>query len=197
MTRRIAGFTLVEMLVALAVFAVLGVLAFGGLRGIISLDSGLAARSEQTTAVEFALSLIEQDLQHATRRAVRDEFGDPEPALTSERGTDLVSLTRYAAALPGGDSAVSLRRIRYRLLDGELFRDVWQQLDRTPSTTFSTRRLLDNVGALKLRYFANREWRDYWPPEDAGSDMLPRGFEILLAIDQQGTLRRTVEHPGG
>ncbi|MGR8921204.1 MAG: type II secretion system minor pseudopilin GspJ [Gammaproteobacteria bacterium] len=189
------GFTLVELLVALAIFAVLSVLSYGGLRHVMRLDEGLRAATARHEGLELALVVIEQDLRHALPRGVRDALGDPEPALKAGLDGELLTLTRIAPDAALATESVALRRVRYRLNgDGVLYRDVWEQLDRTPATSFRSRRLLREVGGISLRFFSRDSWSEFWPRAEAGPavDALPRGVEIGIDFGAGHTASRIV-----
>ena len=83
---RAPGFTLLELLVAVAIFAVLGTLGYGGLRHVITLDSGLATAAARQAELGLALLVLEQDFREAAQRSVRDELGQAEPALRAGLG---------------------------------------------------------------------------------------------------------------
>ena len=188
------GVTLIELLLAVAVFAVLSVLAYGGLQHVIALDAGLRAASSRHTDVEFALLLLEQDLREMVPRGVRDELGDPVPALRAGLAGDLLALTRRVPDLPTITHGAALARVRYRLEDGALYRDVWARLDRTPTTAVHTRRLLQGVTAIDVRFHANGSWSEFWPRADTGAavDTVPAGAEISVQFDGGRAVRRVI-----
>lgn len=191
MKRGMAGFTLVELLVAVSIFAIMSVLSYGGLRHLLSLERGLLAATGRYDRLEFAVIMLESDFNELRPRGVRDELGGPEPALRAGLGGDLLSLTRHVAPAPGTDG-VALRRVRYRLEDGRLYRDVWEALDRTPATPYTTRRLLDGVEAFDVRFFSGGSWQETWPPGDAAAtrNNLPQGVEFRLELTARQNLRR-------
>lgn len=195
---RKSGFTLLELLVALAIFAVMSVLAYGGLRQILSLDDGLRAASERHQGLELALLIIEQDLREAVPRGVRDGLGAAEPALRAGLDGELLSLTRSVADVPLVTSGAALKRVRYRLDDGALYRDVWDKLDRTPATTYRSRRLLDDIAGLNIRFFGDNSWSEFWPREDSGPvvDRLPQGIAVGIEFDDGRSVRRVVARAG-
>ena len=100
------GFTLVEMLVAVAIFALASALAYGGLSALTRARSQLEQQNERLGRLQFAIGLIERDLRSAAPRAVRDNYGAPLPALSGTRPmTEAGLLASY-----GPDLTVSARR---------------------------------------------------------------------------------------
>ena len=84
------GFTLLELLVALAIFAVLSALAYGGLKSMLDAKNQVAAEAEKLARLQTALAMIERDLEQATARPIRDQFGERQPAMTATSGHDQV-----------------------------------------------------------------------------------------------------------
>src|SRR5687767_10462021 len=91
------GFTLVELLVAMVIFAILSVLAYGGYntsakQAAIARESMLRLQALQTT-----VRLFTQDFEQLAPRSVRDVLGSTRlPALKGDPGdaTHVAILTR-------------------------------------------------------------------------------------------------------
>jgi general secretion pathway protein J len=198
MTARARGFTLLELLVALAIFAVLAVLGYGGVRNLLRLEAGVTAAAERHERLKFALLMLEQDLGALAPRSVRDGLGEPEAALVAGIDGELLTLTRRVPELLDATRAPGLDRVRYRLDAGRLYREVWMELDRTPATERRSRRLLNEVSALRLRFYSDGEWREFWPPQAGAEalDTLPAGIEFVLEFSDRQSLRRLVMRPG-
>ncbi len=131
------GFTLMEVLIALAIFALLGAASARLLRDAVTQSQSLTEREAALAALVRTNFQLEQDLQQFTLRPVRDRFGDALPALEVEAG--IVSLTRVGrrpAELPAPKDAAegSLQRVVWQVEDGTLTRRYWPVVDALPDT---------------------------------------------------------------
>ncbi len=195
------GFTLLELLVAIAIVAVVAALAFGGLRQITGAADRLLPRYQDLQRWQFALSVIEQDVENAVPRGVRDELGTPQPALRGGIDGVLLEVTRRVPAGIDGEASVRLRRVSYRLSDGALYRDLWPVLDRTQATAPRSRRLLDGLDRCSLRFLPQprdgADWLPFWPRAAAAAaqDGLPRAVEIVLTGTDAREVRRLLLLP--
>lgn len=197
---RTRGFTLLEVLVAMAIFAVISVLAYGGL--VVVLDQRALAE-EQADAwreLQFAVQLLGRDLQQLQPRPVRDEIGDRhEPAFQSRPGsTYALEFTRGGWSNPAGLPRASLQRVAYRVEDGALLRVYWPVLDRTLNTEPVVTPLIEDIDALELRILDGQgSWHSQWPPPGLSGDgalyTLPRAVEVAIESPRFGRVWRLVE----
>lgn len=142
--RTARGFTLLELVVALAVFAVLATLAYGSLARLLSAREQLASRAEALGRLQLAYSLLERDCQALVARPVRDELGDPEPPLRRAPDGSL-EITHGAWSNPLDQPRPQLQRVRWQVRNGVLYRDAWPVLDRVPGSRPASQRVLDDV----------------------------------------------------
>ena len=198
------GFTLLELLVALAVFAILATAAYGGLRNVLVTRAAVETQSQRLAAVQLAFHRLGQDLEQAAPRGVRDEYGEPQAALLGDELADeRLILTRAGWDNPLGQPRASLQRVAYRLRDGQLWRLHWPVLDRGSPIEPRETMLLDQVRELRLRFVDhNASWRNGWPPPAADAstprdlDALPRAVEISLTLEDWGEITRLLLLPG-
>jgi general secretion pathway protein J len=188
-----AGFTLVEMLVAVAIFAIASALAFGGLSALTRARSQLDAQNERLGRLQFAVGLIERDLRSAVARGVRDAYGAPLPPLLGASGR--IELSRLGQANALALPRAAIERVGYRLEAATLRRDRYAVLDRVPSSLPLTDALLDRVESIEWRYVGNdgREVSQ-WPPRTA-AQTLPRAVLLILRLEDYGEIRRVLELP--
>lgn len=188
---RARGFTLIELMVALAVFAVLSTLAYGGLRQVTRSNDALAERQAAFAALQTSLTLLQQDLENAAARPARDAFGDSVPALRAGVEGVLLELTRHAGVRHAG-RGVDLRRVDYRLEGGTLYRRVWPVLDRPQAAEPQWRALLEAVAVLELEFY-REGWTGFWPPAEARAQqaVLPQAARVTLAGADERVVQRT------
>ena len=162
MARRRHGFTLLEMLIALGVFAVIGVMSSQILSGIIDLSDTVRDRSEELAELQRAMFIISRDIEQMTRRPVRDAFGDSTAAILI--GEPLIEFTRHGWQNPLRLPRSELQRVAYTVADGDLVRQFWPLLDRGPDTEPIDQVLLRGVADVEFLAHASRgdEFR-YWP----------------------------------
>lgn len=195
--KRARGFSLVELLVALVVFAALAAAAYGGLAQIARVRGTLAQQQDRFATIAHTLFLLERDLRQGVSRSVLGNDGKPVPALAGS--ADSIEFTRLGFANPRAEPRSNLERVVYGFDNGKLRRGRYAVLDRAPDSVPATRVLAASVAQWRLRYLdrADGAWRDSWPP--AGSTnalrVLPRAVEFRITFADLGEIRRVVELP--
>jgi general secretion pathway protein J len=179
------GFTLLEILIAMAVFAIMAAMAYAGLSAVLDARAGTEKRSNTIAELQQTLYLLNEDLAQALPRPVRDEFGSEQPAFSGGNGEDLLTLTRSVPEWSELAMRSQLQRVSYRLENGSLYRQVWTVLDRTQQTQFRRKKLL-NVSSLDLRFYGS-DWTMHWPADGSG---LPRAVEVNFSLAGLGEIRR-------
>lgn len=198
------GFTLLEMLVATAVFAVVAVMAYGGLNAVIRQTDQTRTAQERLADVRRAVILLENDVAALEARAVRDSIsGQIMPALQGgTSGFFNIELTRGGWRNPADLPRSTLQRVAWTIEGDELVRLDWPSLDQAQGVTPQRVTVLDRVRALQIRYLdADHEWQEQWPslaisdaPADAPpEERLPIAIELTLDLEDMGRIRRLLE----
>jgi general secretion pathway protein J len=201
---RARGFTLVEVLVAIFIFAIVSAIAMGGYNELVKQSSIVDAGAARTRAVQATMQRFNLDFTSLEPRPVRQPLGDGlVPALRAdEKNADqLVELTHSSWSNPAGVPRSTLQRVAYRIEDKKLIREYWLSLDRTMTSEPESAVLIDGVKELKLRFLdANRTWHDQWPPlgySPADAPWVrPIAVEVTLNLEDWGELKRLVEVSG-
>lgn len=193
-----AGFTLLEVLVAVAVFAVLSSLSYAGLTRMLEGRDRIEAEREKWRTLTLAFAQLEDDLTQATARSVRDAYGNALPAFRGQPvdprplGEPSLEFTRGGVFVADQGASSDLRRVAYRLKEGALVRMVWPALDRPPTGEPREIELLTNIDNMTLRFHSPKGgWSDRWPMSDDKKDM-PDAVEIAFDVAGVGRLTRTL-----
>jgi general secretion pathway protein J len=201
--RAVAGFTLLEVLVAVAIFSILAVIAMGGYNEMVKQSDIASAGAKRTRDIQAAMQRLNIDFSSLEPRPVREPLGDSVlPALRADNRTQaLVELTHSGWSNPAGVPRSTLQRVAYRLENDKLLREYWLVLDRTMTSEPESAVLLDGVKRMQLRFLdGNRTWHEQWPPLGySAPDMTrlrPIAVEITMELNDWGEIKRLVEVPG-
>ena len=210
------GFTLLEVLVAIAIFALISAMAYSGLANILRADEHI--NKERAAWRELALLYLrmEEDIGQACPRTIRDTYGVTLPAMQAQAtdsralGAPAIEFTRGGIFLPMFEEPETpqtpaqvkrpvrsdLQRVAYRLNEGVLSRLTWPDLDRAPQSRPQETVMLKDVTEFQLRYYAPKAgWVDKWPMTAANGlpvsmTDLPSGVEVRLVLKGRGELKR-------
>ncbi|MBU0730674.1 MAG: type II secretion system minor pseudopilin GspJ [Proteobacteria bacterium] len=193
------GFTLLELLVAFAVFAVLATIAYGGLNSIIDTRVAVAGESARLAQLQRAFSIMERDVEQAVSRSIRDELGEFQPAmlLRGDSVEPVLEFTRNGWRNPTGSARSNLQRVAYGIRENNLIRYHWPVLDRVQDTAAIERVVLEGVDAFQVSFFRADSWHEVWPPAVSASisivqqrAMLPGAVAIAVDVGGWGELKR-------
>ncbi len=189
--RMCRGFTLLELLVALAIFGLVAVMAYGGLGTVLEQRAATDESAQRLSALQKTYLVMQRDIEQAVARAIRDEFGDEQAPLT---GVPSLQLTRGGWSNPAGRPRSSLQRVGYNLEDQQLIRYTWPILDRAQDSEPLKQALADSIISMEVRYLDTaNNWRDTWPDLEPRGGMppasgLPVAVEIMLEHERYGNL---------
>ncbi|NWO05932.1 MAG: type II secretion system minor pseudopilin GspJ [Alteromonadaceae bacterium] len=199
------GFTLMEVLIAVAITAVIGLGVWQVLGSVVNTRERVDHLAEQFDGLQKAMLLLERDLTQVVNRPARDIYGDFQPALsTREQGFDLL-LTRQGWRNPLGLRRSGLQRAGWEYTGNELRRHYWPMVDRGQEEQGRAVTLLDDVKTFDIRFWdANGRQRQQWPTDEMMAGLmpgrrpdtpLPRGIEVTLEHGQLGEITRIFSLP--
>jgi|APSaa5957512535_1039671.scaffolds.fasta_scaffold88209_1 general secretion pathway protein J len=190
MNRRNGGFTLLEVLVAMSIFAFIGLGANQMLRTIIDTREITSASNKLMNSIVRALSVMERDFSQIVPRSVRDEYGEPLEPMQVGSGDYLVELTRTGWNNPAKRTRSNLQRVAYEIKNGVLVRHFWLVLDRAEDSEPISQELLEGIEDLRISLLDEAgEGTDTWP-ESENQKGLPLAVEVILQPKGFGELRR-------
>jgi general secretion pathway protein J len=180
------GFTLLEILISLAIFAIMSMMAYAGLAAILDARASTVPRAQQLAELQTTLYLLNEDLSQVINRSIRDEFGTVEPAFSVGLGNEIVVFTRTVPSWSTNADENSLLRVSYSLEQDVLYRQVWSLPDRTQQTEYRRRKLMTAKSVLLKQYNSSSQT---WEPFTGGGG-IPTALDISFNLDGLGTIHR-------
>ncbi|TDG15041.1 type II secretion system protein GspJ [Seongchinamella unica] len=216
MNRRTAGrgFTLVEVLIALSISAVVSVIAYSSFSRVSDGVQSSEAAARRVYAINRAWMIISRDLEQFVARPVRDEFGELEPAMQGGPAARFpLSFTRSGWHNPLAHPRSEQQRVNYRLEADTLWRDTYSVLDRSGDTPVQEVALLEGVEELRVLFLDSlsnartvgktseldtRNWPEVWVADTSQPGIMPDpplAVELRLQLTDWGEMRRIYALP--
>ena len=188
---RSTGFTLVEVLLALALFGVIAVLAYRATASLTEGEARLSAEARRWRTLDALFTRFEADIRQAVPRAAR---AGPrvEPAWLAlpadNAGNAALVFTRSGAEF-ADDPGIAGQRIGYRLRGHAVEIAYWPQVDNAADIQPAVYTLVDGVTGFRIAYLGRTgAWRDSWPVQ--GESALPRAVRVDLTMDSGEAIER-------
>lgn len=202
------GFTLIEVLIAMAITALVATLSFSSLSSTLNSVEGLRSQGERISELNRAWMLLSRDLNQFVSRPIRNEFGAIEASMYGgESAENSLVFTRTGWHNPGPLTRSHLQRVRYVLEDDTLWRESFRVLDRTTETEPQRVALFSNVSRFEMAFLAGStevtqgefdsdDWPSAWGVGASGDDVSPpQAVELRLELLDWGELRWLYEIP--
>jgi len=193
-----AGFTLIEVLVALALFAIMSGIAYRGLGGALDARARIVDDNRKWREVALAFAMIERDVSAAANRVARSRDDLPLPAFTG----NAPELSREPAALEFsrmGDGDAPARRVAYRLHGSALELLAYPSIDAAPRDEPASYALLTGVRSMATRFLdAKGDWQASWPAPSADAarkSPLPRAVALTITLESGEDMTRVFALP--
>ncbi|PZO92058.1 MAG: prepilin-type cleavage/methylation domain-containing protein [Sphingomonas sanxanigenens] len=170
------GFTLIEMIVSLALFALISLAGVALVRTVMDAQERTGGRIERLADLQRAMFLIKSDLE---------QFGG-----------DVTLADNSLSFIRHSMTAIGNQPISYSLANGMMRRSVGTGLG-----TARDQRLLTGVSGLTIRAMnAEGQWQDRWPASDGQKGKWPRAISVEIALtpgprQSGGSIRRVVPLP--
>lgn len=185
MTKPQAGFTLLELVIAIAIFALLGVACWRLFDGVLRAERSSSAHEQTLRGLQRAVALIERDVLHLHTSATS-------PGLVLY--PNQLNLRRANWRNPLGQPRSELQDISYQLENGVL----WRYSQGVDLPVLQKQKLLGDVRDMSWRlYDKHTGWRSDWPPGKAAPKTAPKALEVQFSVGRFERVRRVLLLPEG
>ena len=190
------AFTLFEMVVAVAIFAVMGAIAYPGLSELAKTGHAVSESNQRISELQFAVSYFGRDWSQVSQRKIRNRYGDEESNVLIEENT--ITFTRSGRSNLLQQKRSRLQRVRYALLDNKLIRQHWLSLDQGIAEEPFTTVLMSDVEAFEVNFIDGSEKKiENWPTIESFGTGKPIALSFGLDLEDLGQINRILEIPDG
>ena len=200
--RSIQGFTLIEILIAVAIFAVLAVVSFGSLNSVLRSREHIDAANKKLHQLQLGMTIMQRDFTQLIDASITNEFGDiGYPIIFSKDESEsnrLIEFTRSGWSNPADSLRSTLQRVAYTLEEKTLYREYWHRLNRGPDDLPVRSALLEGIDNIEFEFEdAGQNWHERWPPLTASSNYvgLPQTIRVTLYYEDEREVIRLFDLP--
>ena len=186
------GFTLIEILIALAVFAILATITSSVLYHAFTTRSRVNEQSTQLNELQLLISFIQQDISQVLERPIR---GNEMHLFSAFIGQPYyLELTRDGEMNPdSSEKRSTLKRIAYLCQKGMLLRRTWTTLNPINRQVYEDKPLITQLKDCHFAYLNQNvqvltEWREQAVTQDQEKEPLPKAIQLNMILNKQGEI---------
>ncbi|EIP0119967.1 type II secretion system minor pseudopilin GspJ [Vibrio alginolyticus] len=198
--QRVKGFTLIEVLVSIAIFASLSVAAYQVVSQVQRSNALSQERTQRLDEIQRAMVMMDNDFRQMAMRQTRTNGEEPASRLifwsdylldSDTKGLMFARLGWHnpQQQFPRGE----VTKVGYRLKEETLQRVWWRYPDTPVGQQGTVTPLLTQVESFDMRFYDGKQWKKEWAEEKA----LPKAVSVVLTLKDYGEITRTYLTPDG
>ena len=186
------GYTLLEILVALAVFAILSTLTASAMYQAFDTRTRVNAQANQLNALQLGLTLIARDTEQVVGQATSENATSSTLPFVGQ--SNYLEFTRGGLVNPNGIEARStLKRIAYTCVGHKLIRRSWERIDTPARNHYQDKTILEHLDECKFAYMTQNhrtqsEWQVVADQQNEKVELLPIAIRFTLTPHGWGNM---------
>ncbi|MFT5550054.1 MAG: general secretion pathway protein J [Candidatus Azotimanducaceae bacterium] len=186
------------MVIAVAIFAVMMVIAFPGLTHIAKVGDQVGQSNRRLSELQFALTYLNRDWMQVSSRKILDQYGDLKPHIIIEDNS--ISFTHSGWSNFLQQKRSELQRVQYLVKENQLIRQYWTSLDQMIAEEPIATVLIDDIESFSVYFIDSSEQAiERWPLGEQDEQRVNKPIALRVDIDVKnfGQVHRLMEIPEG
>lgn len=186
------GFTLLEVLIAMSIFALISLACFSLFDTVTTSEAKSSKRINSMNEIQRAFIIIERDFLQIARRSVRFSSDEPSKKFIHIESSNFESTSQFIGFVRNGWTNPGLllprsdmQSVAYQVNEEKLERIHYNFVDASLSEEPKIRKLLTGINDISFEFYYDNEWKETFE----GSD-LPRAISIELDTQEFGLIKR-------
>lgn len=183
------GFTLLEILIAMVVFAILSLILSGALHNVINIQERTEMSAARVRELQLGTLYLSRDIEQAINRPILNTSGRQDAAMIGTANT--ITFTHAGiASTPDMLARSNMQRVRYSVGNGALWHESWSALDQAPESLPRKRQILADISSIRFEYLDDKnKVHNEWPiAGQSNTQPLPRAVRVFLTFPRWGTM---------
>lgn len=193
------GFTLIEVMVAIVIMAMIAVMTSQSFSAAITSSEATQEAIDRIAAVDRIWVLLETDMRNVIPAMPKVSRGKPIPPVFIDQSEEYrLTLLRAGYANPLRLPRTEVVRVGYRFEENALWRDTWFNIAENDERKARPQKILEGVEDIFIKALppggrssvSGGPWQDRWPASGQKPETLPAAIEITLITDDFGEVKR-------
>lgn len=196
------GLTLIEVLIAVIIMAMIGTISYQSLDATIRSKVIIEEHIADLARIDRAWLLIEADIRNMLNHSVTQTSGrggQLHPLVLANNDEEyFMTILRGGHANPLNFIRSEVIRVGYRVQEEILWRDVWYNIGSSDVDEARQQKIIEGVDEIKVRVlspnatsFSAGPWQESWSLENDHSTKMPIAVEITLILkDDESEITR-------
>ena len=172
------GFTLIEVLISLAILSIIAIVSTNFLQSSIDLRNQSKSKVDDIKVFNLGVSTIRRDLMSTVNLPMRDNFGNQLPNFIGSNTDKKITFLGFINRIDSSRSSIS--RIEYLFDDTKFIRRVYFTADPYDYDDHIDSVIFDNIDDVEIFFLSDNRWFTEWPAGQTTAYKIPKLVKIEI-----------------